>query len=431
MIGRNRSIVAGILLFGAAFIFSQVSGIAQKSPSAALTGVVSSQEEGPMEGVLVSAKKTGSTIRITVVSDEQGRYSFPRNRLEPGEYALSIRAVGYEIDPSKVEVMALKTATSDLKLRKAADLSAQLTNTEWLMSMPPNDLKNSNAILDCTRCHTLQRIVRSKHTSDEFTKVIQRMNGYCTCASPAQPQLAVAEPGAPPGNPERFRKQADFLSSVNLSTTSKWEYPLKTLPRPKGRSTHVIITEYDLMRKTSQPHDVVFGSDGMAWYVEYGDPKRGEFFGKLDPKNGQITEYDIPANKPGMPLNGQEIAEDPQGNMWAAMVFQASIAKLDKATHKVEIFRLPKELEAPDSQASMMDAAHSDVDGKVWVKDQRIRAGVPILRMDAVTGKWETIKPMPEQIGVYGVSADTKNNLYLMELGGNHIRASRRENDGD
>src|SRR5436190_23628064 len=33
---------------------------------AALTGQVSSQQEGPMEGVLVSAKKAGGTITVTV-----------------------------------------------------------------------------------------------------------------------------------------------------------------------------------------------------------------------------------------------------------------------------------------------------------------------------------------------------------------------------
>ena len=45
--------------------------------SAALTGQVTSMEEGRMEGVLVSAKKDGSTSTVTVVSDEQGRYRFP------------------------------------------------------------------------------------------------------------------------------------------------------------------------------------------------------------------------------------------------------------------------------------------------------------------------------------------------------------------
>ena len=53
----------------------------QNSPSVSLTGLVSSQREGPMEGVLVSAKRAGSTITVTVVSDAQGRYSFPKNRL--------------------------------------------------------------------------------------------------------------------------------------------------------------------------------------------------------------------------------------------------------------------------------------------------------------------------------------------------------------
>src|SRR6202049_517854 len=66
--------------------------------AAALTGQVTSQEEGAMEGVVVSAKKDGSTITVSVVSNKQGMYSFPANRLEPGHYSLKIRAVGYDLD---------------------------------------------------------------------------------------------------------------------------------------------------------------------------------------------------------------------------------------------------------------------------------------------------------------------------------------------
>ena len=40
-----------------------------------LIGRVASSEEGAMEGVLVSAKKSGSNITITVVSDREGRFS--------------------------------------------------------------------------------------------------------------------------------------------------------------------------------------------------------------------------------------------------------------------------------------------------------------------------------------------------------------------
>jgi carboxypeptidase family protein/uncharacterized protein DUF2442 len=70
-----------------------------------LSGRVTSAEEGPMEGVLVSAKRTGSTITVTVVSDAQGRYAFPATKLEPGPYALRIRAVGYDLDtPAAVDI---------------------------------------------------------------------------------------------------------------------------------------------------------------------------------------------------------------------------------------------------------------------------------------------------------------------------------------
>ena len=103
----------------------------------ALTGQVSSAEEGPMEGVLVSAKRAGSTITITVVSDAQGRYSFPAAKLEPGPYALRIRAVGYDLDsPAVVEVRAGQPGAADLKLRKTEDLASQLSNGEWLASVP-------------------------------------------------------------------------------------------------------------------------------------------------------------------------------------------------------------------------------------------------------------------------------------------------------
>src|SRR5260221_12713119 len=61
---------------------------AQAGPQAALAGRVSSAEDGPLEGVLVSAKRAGSTVTVTLVSDQQGRYRFPQSRLEPGQDTL-------------------------------------------------------------------------------------------------------------------------------------------------------------------------------------------------------------------------------------------------------------------------------------------------------------------------------------------------------
>src|SRR5262245_3193550 len=109
-------LLASTIGFASTFVLPTLP--AQAQGPAALTGTVTSQQEGKMEGVLVSAKKAGSTITITVVSDADGRYSFPANRLEPGDYAISIRAIGYDLDgPQQVKVGATP-ATADVKLVK-------------------------------------------------------------------------------------------------------------------------------------------------------------------------------------------------------------------------------------------------------------------------------------------------------------------------
>src|ERR1700680_39804 len=79
---------------------------------AALSGQVSSAAEATMEGVLVSAKREGTTITVTVASDATGRFSFPAARLEAARYTLAIRAVGYELDGSKTADVISGAATT-------------------------------------------------------------------------------------------------------------------------------------------------------------------------------------------------------------------------------------------------------------------------------------------------------------------------------
>src|SRR5258707_258030 len=75
----------------------------------------------------------GPTMAITVVSNAQVQYSFPRERLEPGRYSVGIRAVGYELQGTpSVEVTA--AAALDLNLVRTRNLAAQLSNGEWLQS---------------------------------------------------------------------------------------------------------------------------------------------------------------------------------------------------------------------------------------------------------------------------------------------------------
>ena len=236
-----------------------------------------------MEGVLVSAQAAGSPITVTVVSDEHGRFRFPDGRLAPGHYALRIRAIGYELDGPQAVDLGAATADVAIKLRKTSDLAAQLTNTEWFMSMPGTP-EQKRPLIECMSCHTFERIVRSTYDAETFFPVLKRMAQYANNTTQARVQSRLAEREV---HDDLVRKLAAYLATVNLSRGPTWPYELQTLPRPKGRATHVVITEYDLPRKTIAPHDVRTDAQGHVWYSNFVE----NFLGELDPKTGAHREY--------------------------------------------------------------------------------------------------------------------------------------------
>jgi virginiamycin B lyase len=390
--------------------------------AAALTGQVSSAEEGAMEGVLVSAKKAGSTITVTVVSDAQGHYSFPAGKLDAGSYALAIRAIGYELDsPKTAEVAAGSPATADIKLRKTKKLAAQLSNAEWLASMPGSD-QQKQFLLNCVSCHSLERIVRSQYDAAGFVQIQQRMFGYANQSTSLHPQRRVAQRVLEERGDQLQKtreKAAEFLSTVNLSEGQNWDYPLKTFPRPSGRATHVVITEYDLPRPTIEPHDVIIDKDGNAWYSNFGE----QTFGKLDPRTGKVTEFPVPELKKGWPTGALGLRADRDGNLWLGMMYQAGIAKFDPKAEKFETFSIPPDMNKDQTQINMVRPERSYVDGKVWSQNNGFAA---VHRLDLRTGQIETIAPFKnsgigENHNIYDIIPDSQNNAYFTDFAQEHI----------
>src|SRR6266545_3007251 len=163
------------LLLKVRFLLFVAAGLAFPA-FAQLAGRVISPE-GALEGV--------------VVSDAAGRFRFPAAKLEPGNYALRIRATGYELEsPLTAELADGAGAPLELKLRKAQDLSAQLTNAEWLASFPgtPDQKK---FLYGCVGCHTLVRVAKSKHDAAGFRQVMKRMAGYANNSHIERPQVRV------------------------------------------------------------------------------------------------------------------------------------------------------------------------------------------------------------------------------------------------
>src|SRR6266516_4562157 len=387
---------------------------AQAHATLALTGQVTSTEEGPMEGVVVSARKDGSTVSISVVTNAQGRFAFPAARLEPGGYTLKASAAGYELDGAKAaDVAAGHEAKVEIQLKKVKNLSAHLTNAEWLMSMPGTD-EQKRFLLNCNGCHTLERIMKSTYDADGFLEVFQRMSLYYPGSTPLKPQRLTGTATRDVERGGNGRKTAEWLASVNLSQQQTWAFPLKTQPRLTGRSTRVIITEYDLPNPLIQPHDVVLDREGKVWYSD---------LGKMDPETGKVTQYPIPVVKPGWSEGTLDLEFDKDDNPWVGVMYQSAIAKFDKKTEKFQIWTTPKEWDTDGGQLGHLAIDGTPTDNKVWIKNSDVGN---IYRLDLISNKMENLGSFKDprtgkRIGTYGIHSDAQNNAYLLDFSAGNI----------
>ena len=377
-----------------------------------ITGKVSAPGEASMEGVVVSAKK--GIVTVSVVSNEKGEFSFPAGKIGAGDYALSVRAVGYNLEgPKTVSVAADKPAVLDVKLVKTRNLASQLTNLEWMMSAPGTD-EQKKALTGCTNCHSVERILSSSYNADEFFEVIKRMAQYSNNSFYKKPQIR-----AEVRDINRFVPNADkvaaYFASINRSEGERtWE--LKTLPRLTGDSTKVVITEYDLPEQTIQPHDVMVDSDGTTvWHSDFS----GQILGRLDTQTLHHKTYPVPLQRQGWPTGALDLEPDPDGNIWMGLMFQHGAAKFDRKTEQFTMIKLPPDLLKADSQQAMVGPQNINVDGKLWMQDPA-RNG--IYRVNLADGKTELFEPFKNSRGgPYSIFSDKQNNIWFLDFGGQNI----------
>ena len=406
----------------------------------AVTGVVTSVEEGTMEGVVVNARRDGANFTVSVVSDAQGRYSFPRTHLEAGRYTLSIRATGFDlVNQTTIEVTTSKAASADLKLQPAKDLAAQLSSREWAMSFPGTAKQQDAVAIGCTSCHTLERIARSKHTADQWVSVLTRMQTFLgdgTAVSgdrgrfqklDAEAQAAAAKN---PNSVGGFTKveMGEYLATLNLSGgRATWPYELKTLPRPKGAATRVIITQWDLPRKDTVAHDLAIDWNGHPWY---NDQSR-TYIGTLDPKTGSFTEYPFPPLPEGRPGGVSDLVVDKEGNLWFPLTMPegrchfGTPVKFDPKTQKltyVEVSDRDAVYGGTQNPCGLQFVGLAP-DGKIWMNGIQV-----MVRIDPKTAKIEKVYnfgkgptvPPGRHMG-YQLVLNSKGNAYICDFPGGYV----------
>lgn len=402
---------------------------AQASGPAALRGVVTSEQEGRMEGVVVSARREGANFTVSVVSDAQGKYSFPRTHLEPGKYALTIRAVGYDLSgPGQVEITDGRTATADLKLDKTKDLASQMSSLEWAMSAPGTPEQKDHLIYqigNCAYCHAWERIMKSNHTADEFVDLITRMQSYYPDGSavsrdkrgrgqigmPSQVAAAAQNPrwGIEPLWVTK-KELAEYLATINLSGgRTTWPYELKKLPRPKGKATRVIITQYDMPRPDTVAHDLDLDSSGTPWYTD----ESRMFFGKMNPKTGKFTEYSLPPVPRGDLQGARDIQVDRDDNLWFPRRIAGAAVALTKYNPKTQ------ELSTLEGVGEQFMALGPE--GKIWAGWTRINPKTVQVEATYSWTKSPNIPPGPHFQYIDLTVVNSKGNPYAPDFGGSYI----------
>ena len=416
-----------IMVFAMIFV---TLGIGRPANSArvGLTGLVTSQAEGPMEGVLVSAERVGGTITVTVDTNKQGRYTFPSNRLTPGEYQLAIRAAGYDAATARMTVAVSdnKTAEFDIKLEKTKALAAQLSDAEWLESVHGTE-REKDVFFNCVHCHSLSLALQSNHNEAEFLSIIVRMRNYLTPSTLAVPIPKLHQSGSRPSD----IVLAKFLSSVDLSSKPPLDFKLKTFPRPTGDDTKAIITEYDVPYTDWQPHDAVLDSDGMVYFTDFSSPR----FGRLDPHTGKVTEWEDLDKRWGYRQQGFQCMQfDSKGNPWIARHSENGISEFDRKTGKFINYSVPPSA-GGNARTTTDFLAITHDDKYVWFKDS---GNLLMYRLDLATGKFDRYNPYPNyhpaySVGngrkgpkplghnIYGVSVDSKGNCYFADMAGGNI----------
>jgi virginiamycin B lyase len=362
-------------------------------------GIVKSAKGDLLEGMMVQLIAQKNAIRTTVYSDADGRFEFPK--LEAGTYTLRI-AQPREFQPyvreqitingaNAIEDIVLSRITNGELLPHTPEIAAQMTGAEWLMSLSGTADEKKLLTTNCNWCHSYQQIFRNKYDETSWGHIINRMT-----KGAGSPLINMRPRGR--FNDEETARLVKWLASVRGHDTK--DAPFVTLPRPQGRATRVIITEYELPRLELATHDVAADSKGNIWY----SPHRSSYIGRLDPKTGDVKEFRIPLESKDILPGTHWIAVDKNDMVWGTENWGHNVYRFDPKTE--EFKRIPWKVTEEVNSPAVGNIAF-DPEGFLWrTRDRKVS------KVDALTGNVITSYPTRKFASTYG-SAMSRDGRYF------------------
>jgi virginiamycin B lyase len=302
------------------------------------------------------------------------------------------------------------------------------------MNLPGSDADKDKMLrqaASCGYCHNIERIVRSTHTAAQFPAVITRMQKYyldgtsygyegrtrAVLDTPQAQERAEQNPNWGYFPPLKKTDLGAYLATINQNGAGRnLPATFKTLPRPKGAETKVIITQYDMPRKTV-PHDGILDKDGSFWYCD----QSALFIGRLDTKTGTFKEWAVPGTKKN-PAGVSDVVVDPDGYVWfpaTSDLANSTFGMITRFDPRTETFEPVKKMPATASTQFL----GLDGKGKLWT------GFGPWFKIDRKTVTFEESfdirkapnKPADATGGGYQMEVDSQGNPVLTDASGGYI----------
>ena len=344
------------------------------------TGVVRTKTGDSPEGVGIQLVAPNG-VRTTVYTDGDGKFEFPK--MQAGSYTLRIatpvpfkpyRRDSVSIDGATKlgEIVLERIAESD-NLPASPELESQLSGAELLWNIPGSAEEKATLQKNCSGCHSWQQVFRNRFDEHGWALVVDRMMHF-TGTAIAVRNRAMSDPDA------EYTLLVKWLTRVR-DPESK-DAPLRVFPRPRGSSTRVVVTEFEMPQQLLALHDAALDAEGNVWFTSH----KTRYVGKMDPKTGIFTEYTLPLTPGVMPgTHHQEV--DKNGIVWISENWAHQLNRLDPKTGDVKQLRIESNvpLNAPSFGNFTLDK-----EGFVW--DARANR---IAKLDPNTGK--VLKEWPLQ----------------------------------
>ena len=331
--------------------------------SGGATGMVKIKSGDSPEGVGVQLIAPNG-VRTTVYTNGDGKFEFPK--MQSGSYTLRIPS-SVPFKPYVRESVSIDGATKldDIVLERVADsddlpaspqLESQLSGAEILFNVPGSAEEKAMLQKNCSGCHSWQQIFRNRYDEHSWSLIVDHVMHFTGTA------IAVRNKPMNAPDPEAAML-TKFLSRVRSPEAQ--DMPIRTFPRPRGESTRVVVTEYELPRNLLMLHDAALDAQGNVWYTSH----KTRYVGKLDPKTGIVKDYTIPLTPGAMPGTHHQVV-DKNGIVWISENWAHQLNRLDPKTGEVHQAKIDSTtpINAPsfgnftlDQQGYVWDGRHGQI----------------------------------------------------------------------